>query len=210
MDKPRRRSKKLGINAVHAENEFFLNPHPDYPDKELSPEEMEKLMQEFPEDSIFQEISHYNLHMPMNGVDIIPERLSEPELRCISRILAQIEEETANAKIDHIQAVEKEEEKVENPEILAYREKIHKEFDDVVLRTEIIPDPPVRGRYGYAFIPLKEGYTPIRQKPFVQHGERHEAHIKITEDHVERKFIERPPPGSFLEFLTRTFVVLVG
>ena len=96
---------------------------------------------------------------------------------------------------------------MENPEILAYREKIHKEFDDVVLRTEIIPDPPVRGRYGYAFIPLKEGYTPIRQKTFVQHGERHEAHIKITEDHVERKFIERPPPGSFLEFLTRTFVV---
>jgi hypothetical protein len=41
---------------------------------------------------------------------------------------------------------------------------------------EITPNPPVRGRYGYAFIPLKENATPTRARPFVMHGEKLEAH----------------------------------
>ena len=40
--------------------------------------------------------------------------------------------------------------------ITKMRENIHRDYDGVVLREEIVPDPPVRGMFGYAHIPLQE------------------------------------------------------
>jgi len=61
-----------------------------------------------------------------------------------------------------------------------------------IFHTKLSPNRPVRGPYGYAYIPLKEGATPTRQKPFVMHGEKAEAYRKIVEDWIEKGFIERP------------------
>ena len=72
------------------------------------------------------------------------------------------------------------------------RRKIHEDFDGTVLRDEIIPDPPVRGRYGYAYIPLKDDAVPQRRKLYFQHGERKEAMSTLVSEWAERKFIERP------------------
>ena len=53
-------------------------------------------------------------------------------------------------------------------------------FGDSVLSGEVLPDPPVRGPYGYAHIPLKDNPIPQREKPFKMHGEREAAHMKVT------------------------------
>ena len=70
----------------------------------------------------------------------------------------------------------------------------------------MFPDPPVRGDYGYAVIPLKEGAEPTRQKPFFMHGERKDALEKITEDWIQMKFIE-PATAKNSEWLSQTFPV---
>jgi hypothetical protein len=84
-------------------------------------------------------------------------------------------------------------------------EKVHADFDGKVLRDEVLPNPPVRGMYGYAYIPLKEDAEAKRQKPFYVHGERQEAMKKITQDWVDKKFIERPQKG--VEWLCQGFAV---
>ena len=61
-----------------------------------------------------------------------------------------------------------------------FREGIHREYDGVVLRKEVIPDPPVRGPNGQAFIPLIEPAIPQRQKHFRQHGEKEQALMAIV------------------------------
>ena len=57
-----------------------------------------------------------------------------------------------------------------DPRIPELVKKIHEEFDKTVFGKEALPDPPCRGLYGYAHIPLKEGAEPQRQKPFKQHA----------------------------------------
>jgi hypothetical protein len=81
---------------------------------------------------------------------------------------------------------------VENPQVQSYRDKIHAEYDGLVLCKEVIPNPPVRGRYGEAFIPLKSDAIPQRQKTFRQFGEKNEALKKITQEWIDRGFIEKP------------------
>ena len=79
----------------------------------------------------------------------------------------------------------------ENPFVEELRKKVHLEYDGVVLRNEVIPDPPVRGLHGNAFITLKEGAVPQRSKPFRQFGEKHDALVKITQGWIDNKYIER-------------------
>jgi hypothetical protein len=79
----------------------------------------------------------------------------------------------------------------EDPRIEGLRQKIHEEYDGVVLRTEVIPNPPVRGVNGEAMIILKEGAVPQRQKPFRQFGEKHDAMMKIAQQWLEAGFIEK-------------------
>jgi hypothetical protein len=72
------------------------------------------------------------------------------------------------------------------------REKIAADYEGTVLRDTLIPGLHVRGMFGYAYIPLKDGAMPTRQKPIVAHGEKQEAYGKIVEDWLEKGFIERP------------------
>jgi hypothetical protein len=90
--------------------------------------------------------------------------------------------------------------------VAAYREAILRDYGGTVLRSTVFPDPPERGRFGYAYIPLKEGAVPVRQKPFFMHGERREALDKITQNWLEMRFIE-PPSTKNSEWLSQTFPV---
>jgi len=73
-----------------------------------------------------------------------------------------------------------------------YRDTILKEYTDSVLTAKVLPNPPVRGRYGYAYIPLKEGAIPRRQKPFRMRGEKGKKHEKGTEDWLKHGYLEPP------------------
>ena len=65
--------------------------------------------------------------------------------------------------------------------------------------SEIFLDPPVRGRYSYAFIPLKEGAAPTQKKPFRMHRERGEAHKRVTQDWIDRGYLEPPVPVQSMD-----------
>jgi hypothetical protein len=92
------------------------------------------------------------------------------------------------------------------PRVEQFREEIHREYDGVVLRKEVIPNPPVRGPNGQAFIPLIDGAIPQRQKPFRQHGEKEQALIAITKQWLEAGFIEKcEDPRN--EWLSQAFAV---
>ena len=86
------------------------------------------------------------------------------------------------------------------------RDQIHQDFDGTALREEVIPDPPVRGMFGYAYIPLQENAIPTREKPFQMYGERQEALKTIVLDWIDKKFIERPQKGG-VEWLSQAFAV---
>ena len=86
------------------------------------------------------------------------------------------------------------------------REAIHEDYDGVVLCKEVRPDPPVRGPHGYAYISLVEGAIPQRSKTFRQFGVREEALRKITQEWLDRKFIERSSAEN-CEWLRQAFTV---
>jgi len=70
-----------------------------------------------------------------------------------------------------------------NPEKLEMlRQAILTDYGGSVLRDRVHSDPPERGLYGNAYIPLKEGAIPQNQKPFYLHGEKLEAFKQVTED----------------------------
>ena len=87
-----------------------------------------------------------------------------------------------------------------------FRDAIHGDYDGVVLCKEVVPNPPVRGLHGQAFITLKEGAIPQRQRPYKQHGEKDEAMKKIAQDWLDKKFIE-PPTAENCEWLCQAFAV---
>jgi hypothetical protein len=53
----------------------------------------------------------------------------------------------------------------------------------------------------------KENAIPQRAKPFRMQGERLEAHKIVTKDWATHWFIERPPKGTKMDWLSTTFVV---
>ena len=61
------------------------------------------------------------------------------------------------------------------------REKIFEERKDTTLSGKLIKDPPVRGQFGEAFIELREGYKAKKQRPYENHGHKHEILRKIIE-----------------------------
>ena len=135
----------------------------------------------------------YSLVLPSEGMDVGEEPLSPEEVEDVmQRVCSIIEARESNEP--------------EDPRVEGLREKIFAEYEGVVFASKVIPDPPERGQYGYAYIALKEGAVPIRQKPFMMHGERHEAYKKVVEDWIENKYIERPTKGRG-EWLSQGFVV---
>jgi len=77
-----------------------------------------------------------------------------------------------------------------------YRNKIQEEYDGCVLGSKVPRDPPIRGLFGEARIDLIEGAVPVRQKPYMLHGERLEAHKTCAQDWIDRGYIEPIPGGK--------------
>ena len=66
------------------------------------------------------------------------------------------------------------------------REKIFAEGKDTTLSGKLVKSPPVRGLHREAFIKLKEGAKPKKQRPYENHGKRHE----IFRDIIQRNLPE--------------------
>ena len=61
------------------------------------------------------------------------------------------------------------------------REKIFEERKDITLSGKLVKNPPVCGQFGEAFIELSEGYKAKRQRPYENHGQKHEILRKRIE-----------------------------
>ena len=66
------------------------------------------------------------------------------------------------------------------------REKIFAEEKDTTLSGKLVKNPPVRGQHGEAFIELKEGAKPKKQRPYENHGKKDE----ILRDIIQRNLRE--------------------
>ncbi len=60
------------------------------------------------------------------------------------------------------------------------RDKLHEDYDNIVLMEEIFPDPPLRGPHSTAHIFLKPGAQPKKQKQILLQGERRDSMIEIA------------------------------
>ena len=147
----------------------------------------------------------FGFHLPESGFDQRLRFLKADELKEIAAHLVDNEPPVPiNRMIIAREGADSS--KGQPSKVTEYRERFLKEFEGTVFRDSVFPDPPVRGQYGYAFIPLKEGAVPTRAKPFFMHGERKEALEKITQEWLDRKFIE-PATIKNVEWLSQTFPV---
>ena len=110
------------------------------------------------------------LTLPMSGLQNFESRLQDDDYEVVS------------VQINKISVIEAQIPENEDPRVQTFREKILKDYDGRAFRDKPFPDPPERGPYGYAYIQLKEGAQPQRQKPFSMHGERQEAFKKVLQD----------------------------
>ena len=152
-------------------------------------------------------LQKYDFSLPLDDFDQRVEFLNNEDLEILAENLGQ--EESPLYQVNRM-IISRENDISNNEE---YKEKISKlresafeEFNGTVFRSSVFPNPPVRGLYGYAYIPLKEGARPTRQKPFFLQGERKEALEKITQDWIDMKFIE-PATTKNSEWLSQTFPV---
>jgi hypothetical protein len=122
-------------------------------------------------------------------MELIFEKLHVPKEKKWIRRLIRAEEDSEKEEVAEL-----------------YRANIHRDYDGTALRDTLIPGTHERGMFGFAYIPLKEGAVPTRQKPIVVHGEKHDAYVKVVEDWLEKGFIERPWRKG-IEWLSAGFVV---
>ena len=87
------------------------------------------------------------------------------------------------------------------------RDKDLEDYKETAFRKELWPDPPLRGTYGMATIPLIKGAVPFTAKAFCMHGRRVEAYKKVMQDWLDRGFIERPDLTKPQEWLVQGLVV---
>ena len=147
----------------------------------------------------------FGFHMPEVGFEQKVRFLKEDELE---ELASHLNDNDPPQKI-HRTIIAREGVEHSEPtstKVTELREKFLQEYEGTVFRDKVFPDPPPRGQYGYAYIPLKQGAVPTRAKPFFMHGERKEALEKITKDWIDMKFIE-PATTENAEWLSQTFPV---
>ena len=132
-----------------------------------------------------------NLHLPPMSAEPQMAKLSKGDERWLAGKLMKEEKEREIRPM----VISSGESISEDPRVEELREAIHRDYDGVVLGTEVIPDPPERGPYGYAFIPLKENAVPCRQRPFVMHGERLEG-TKESQRNGSKKSLSNAQRGG--------------
>ena len=64
------------------------------------------------------------------------------------------------------------------------REKIFAERKNTTLSGKLVKNPPVHGLHGEAFIQLKEGWKPKKQRPNEKHGKEHEILRNIIQTNM--------------------------
>ena len=97
--------------------------------------------------------------------------------------------ESAHAAVSSVVNVPKEAKLLaDHPKYKAKMEDIFKFYGDV-LSGKPCQNPPVRGAFGEATIPLKQGYRPRRNHDFQMKGEQEQAMIKILKEFIERGWI---------------------
>ena len=87
------------------------------------------------------------------------------------------------------------EEEIQGERCQRLRERIHRDFDGIVLCEEIRPNPPVRGdpTIGYARVDLRPGAVARKQRPIHLAGDRLEAMKEISDFWIEKKLAEDGP-----------------
>ena len=112
----------------------------------------------------------FGFHLPEEGFD---QRLRFLEADDLRDMATHLVDDSTPLPINRMIIAREEAESSNQPksQISELREKFLKEFEGTVFRDKVVPDPPVRGQYGYAFIPLKEGAVPTRAKQLFMHGE---------------------------------------
>eukprot|EP00667_Euglena_gracilis_P000113 EG_transcript_113 len=144
------------------------------------------------------------LCLPLEGLDQELQFLSDEDL---GEVATNLEGSDPPVQVINRMIIAREgEDKKEDERVVKLREQVLEDYRGTVFRSSPFPDPPERGQYGYAYIPLKEGAKPTRQKPFFMHGERKEALEKITQDWLDKKYIE-PATAKNSEWLSQTFPV---
>lgn len=154
-------------------------------------------------DEVQGEVWKLRLHLPAQGLGERETPLKSSDVKCMVRNL----QKNAEPKAVSLIIRSHEGQGVEDPRVEEYRAKIIEDYGGVVLASEVKPDPPIRGPYGQAYIPLKENAVPTRSKPFRLHGEKHEAMCEVARQWLDRKFIEPVPRGIPVEWLSNTFPV---
>ena len=86
----------------------------------------------------------------------------------------------------------------DQPRISQLRDQIISDYTGSVFCDKLPSNPPNRGRYGVAFIPLKENAQPTWSRPFPMQGEKEIAYKKIVQDWIDQDLVERPKgkPGN--------------
>ena len=155
-------------------------------------------------------LGKYGFQLPMSGFNQRGQFLNDSALKIVAR---NITNSNSPQQIHRMMIAreggdhnEDDDGNKKEERLRVLRQDIQKKYEGTVFRSSVFPDPPVRGLYGYAFIPLKEGAKPTRQKPFFMHGERKEALEKITQEWIDMKFIE-PATTKNSEWLSQTFPV---
>ena len=77
----------------------------------------------------------------------------------------------------------------DHPEYKAKMEVIFKVYGDV-LSGKPCQNPPVRGAFGEATIPLKQGYRPVHHRDFQMKGQREQAMIKVLKEFIAQGWTE--------------------
>ena len=118
------------------------------------------------------ELSKLNLGV-LNEENNTVTRLTREE---IEEVKEQLKKERECAEI---RGIVEDVQKCEEPKVMDKREKNTTGLPrKKVLRKKVFKERPVRGMYGEAYIPLKEGAVKNQQSPFIQHEEKHEAYKK--------------------------------
>jgi len=120
-------------------------------------------------------LEKYGFQLPLNDFDQRVDFLEGDDLEDLQRNLQNGEgpsELQINRMIIARKEADSESEEFEE-KISKRREKAFADFDGTVFRKSVFPDPPERGQYGFAYIPVKEGVGQhVRNRFFFKEKEK--------------------------------------
>ena len=135
------------------------------------------------------EIPKLGLRLPPHGLYDEGELLGPYENYLVSK---QLEKNTVDTALVNAMFIATEKQFANQGKITQLREKLVADYKDAVFRDKLFPNPHPEGRYGVAYIPLKDNATPTWSRPYPMQGEKDIAYRKIVEDWIAQDLIERP------------------